>query len=66
MPAISPVSSSEKAREPKLLERVREAIRVRHLSLRTEKAYLYWIRQYILFTASGTPRRWESRRSTPS
>jgi integron integrase len=55
MPAISPVSSSEKAREPKLLERVRDAIRVRHLSLRTEKAYLYWIRQYILFHGKRHP-----------
>ncbi|HTG32758.1 MAG TPA: integron integrase [Thermoanaerobaculia bacterium] len=55
MPAISLVSSSEKAREPKLLERARDAIRVRHLSLRTEKAYLYWIRQYILFHGKRHP-----------
>lgn len=33
----------------KLLDRVREALRVRHYSLRTEEAYLRWIRQYILF-----------------
>lgn len=33
----------EEKREPKLLDRVREAIRVRHMSLRTEKAYLHWI-----------------------
>jgi integron integrase len=36
-------------REPKLLDRVRDALRVRHMSLRTEKAYLHWIRRYILF-----------------
>lgn len=34
---------------PKLLDQVRAAIRVRHYSIRTEKAYVSWIRQYILF-----------------
>ncbi|MGI0119943.1 integron integrase [Zooshikella sp. RANM57] len=32
-----------------LLERVRQEIRVRHYSLKTEKCYLYWIRRYIRF-----------------
>ena len=41
---------------PKLLEEVRDLIRTRHYSYRTEEAYLYWIRQYILFTASDTRR----------
>jgi integrase len=31
------------AKEPKLLDRLREAARVRHLSLRTERAYVQWI-----------------------
>ncbi len=34
---------------PKLLERVREVIRVKHYSLRTEQAYLRWIE--IVFNA---------------
>lgn len=34
---------------PKLLDQVRVAIRTRHYSLRTEEAYIRWIRQYILF-----------------
>lgn len=29
-------------KEPKLLDRIREAARVRHLSLKTEKAYVHW------------------------
>jgi integron integrase len=33
----------------KLLDQVRAACRMRHLSLRTEKAYLGWIRRYIAF-----------------
>jgi integron integrase len=34
---------------PKLLDRVREAIRTRHYSRRTEEAYVHWIRRFILF-----------------
>ena len=33
----------------KLLDRVRDAIRTRHYSRRTEEAYVYWIRKYIVF-----------------
>lgn len=33
----------------KLLDQVIETIRLRHLSIRTEEAYLYWIKKYILF-----------------
>ena len=34
---------------PRLLDRVRFAMRARHYSLRTEEAYVGWIRRYILF-----------------
>lgn len=37
------------AREPRLLDRVRDALRRRHYSYRTEQAYVHWIRRYILF-----------------
>lgn len=37
------------ARKPKLLDQVREAIRTRHYSLRTEKAYVHWIKRFIFF-----------------
>ncbi len=37
------------APKPRLLDRVREAIRARHYSRRTAKAYVYWIKQYIFF-----------------
>ncbi|HVN47441.1 MAG TPA: phage integrase N-terminal SAM-like domain-containing protein [Bacteroidota bacterium] len=33
----------------KLLNQVREIIRLRHLSIRTEEAYVQWIKRYILF-----------------
>lgn len=35
--------------QPKLLDQVRALMRRRHYSIRTEDAYLGWIRQYILF-----------------
>src|SRR6476646_6430777 len=35
--------------KPRLLDRMRDAIRARHYSLRTEEAYVAWARRYILF-----------------
>jgi len=35
--------------QPRLLDRLREAIRVRHYSIRTEDAYVQWVRRFILF-----------------
>ncbi len=37
------------------LERVREAIRVRHYSIRTEQAYVNWVRRFILFHGKRHP-----------
>jgi integron integrase len=34
---------------PKLLDQVRDALRVRHYSIRTEQAYIDWIIRFILF-----------------
>ncbi|TWC38691.1 integron integrase [Pseudomonas sp. SJZ079] len=35
--------------KPKLLDQLREQIRVRHYSIRTEAVYLKWVRQFIRF-----------------
>jgi integron integrase len=35
--------------KPKLLDQVRQAIRRRHYSERTEKAYVHWIKRFIFF-----------------
>ena len=40
---------------PKLLDRVRTAIRLRHFSPRTEEAYVGWVRRYILFHRKRHP-----------
>ena len=42
-------------RSPRLLDRVRDAIRVRHYSIRTEQAYTDWIRRFILFHGKRRP-----------
>ena len=44
------------ARPNQLLEQVRDSIRTRHLSYRTEKTYLYWIRRYLSFHEQKHPR----------
>lgn len=40
---------------PKLLDRMRAAIRLRHFSPRTEEAYVGWSRRYILFHGKRHP-----------
>lgn len=50
------LSAPQGARKPKLLEQVRDAIRVRHYSIRTEQAYLDWIKRFILFHDKRHPR----------
>ena len=41
--------------QPKLLERVRQAARARHLSRRTEDAYVHFIKGFILFHGKRHP-----------
>ena len=43
------------APKPRLLDRVREAVRARHYSRRTEKTYVAWVRRYILFHGKRHP-----------
>ena len=40
---------------PKLLDRVRQTIRAKHYSRRTESAYVDWVRRYILFHRKRHP-----------
>ena len=41
---------------PRLLDQVRERIRIKHYSLRTELAYVEWIKRCILFHDKRHPR----------
>jgi integron integrase len=42
---------------PRLLDRLREAIRARHYSARTSEAYVFWVRKFILFHSKRHPDR---------
>ena len=44
------------AQKPRLLEQVRNRIRTKHYSLSTEKTYLQWVKQFILFHNKRHPR----------
>ncbi len=46
--------SSEPRRSP-FLNEVRDAIRVRHYSIRTEEAYVEWVKRFILFHGKMHP-----------
>lgn len=41
---------------PRLLDQVRDALRFRHYSLRTEQTYVHWIRRYIVFHGKRHPK----------
>ena len=43
-------------KEPRLLDCLRDRIRLKHYSIRTEKAYLDWNRRFILFHNKKHPR----------
>jgi integron integrase len=45
----------QKQGKPKLLDQVRQLMRLRHYSSRTEQAYIGWIRRYILFHGKRHP-----------
>ena len=51
MPSVTPFPGTifGQHQQPKLLDRVRIATRTRHYSLRTEEAYVGWIKRYIFF-----------------
>jgi len=53
MPKIFPAGAQN--RKMKLLDRVREASRFKHYSVRTEQAYVDWIKRFILFHGKRHP-----------
>lgn len=48
-------NTSMSQQSPRLLDRVRERIRYKHYSLRTEESYVQWIRRFILFHGKRHP-----------
>jgi integron integrase len=59
-PAASPSAAVDAVnptapREPRLLDRLRQEIRVRHYSIRTERSYVDWVRRFIVFHGKRHP-----------
>lgn len=52
---MTSLNAAAKPGKPRLLDRVAEAVRVRHLSRSTEKTYLYWTRRFILYHGKRHP-----------
>lgn len=50
-----PKSDAAEPKKPRLLDRVRQRMRIGHYSLRTEEAYVDWIRRYIFFHQKRHP-----------
>lgn len=49
---------------PTLLAAVRESVRMRHYSLRTERAYVLWIRRFVAYHGRRHPRELGARKVT--
>lgn len=54
--AVLSGGQDKEARGPGLLERVRECCQLRHYSLRTERAYVDWIRRFVMANDKRHPR----------
>jgi len=51
----SPSQIVSTAQPPRLLDQLRDRLRLRHYSLRTEQAYVHWVKRYILFHGKRHP-----------
>jgi hypothetical protein len=52
--------------EKKLLDQVRDVIRTRHYSYKTEKSYVYWILNLSFSTKNAIPWIWGRLKLPPS
>lgn len=52
---------STTAKSPKLLDQVRDKLRVKHYSIRTEQSYVGWIKRYIYFHDKRHPKNMGAR-----
>ena len=50
-------------RKLKLLDQVRQIIRIKHYSLRTEESYVNWIKRFIFFMIRNIPKKWEGHKN---
>jgi site-specific recombinase XerD len=50
------MNSVNPQQQPKLLDQLRASIRYRHYSLRTEQAYVHWVKRFIFFHSKRHPK----------
>ena len=53
---LPPSDAQDAKPEPRLLDRMRSAIRLRHYSIRTEDTYTHWVRRFIVGRCQGSCR----------
>jgi len=53
--SLSPLGTPGAPREPRLLDKVHEAISRLHYSSRTGEAYVHWIKRYVRFCGMRHP-----------
>ena len=61
---MAPPNLSDKSttiKPSKLLDQVRDKLRVKHYSIRTEQTYVDWIKRYIFFHDKRHPKNTEAR-----
>jgi hypothetical protein len=51
----SGVTETTVGRKPKLLDQIREALRLKHYNVRTEEIFVHWIRRFILYHGQRHP-----------
>jgi hypothetical protein len=56
------MASATQTRKPRLMDQMRQVMRVKHYSYQTENSYLHWARGYILFHDKRHPSEWKLRR----
>jgi hypothetical protein len=49
-------TSNSSSRPPKLLDQLRDRIRVKHYIIRTEQAYVQWVKRYLPFHGMRHPK----------
>lgn len=55
MPAIAELNATACNQQPRLMDRVRESLRVHRYALSTERTYCHWIKRFIFFHGKRHP-----------